>query len=188
MKRTNQQGVCKIAVFAYDRMSGRPVWQSGNRKVASRAKDIWVMGAGPFQRGTIYDGTAFAGERFAVPLVAQDEKQEDVQKPDTSVGARKGLHPTKPRLPPRSDSSASAAMPTTWHRRRHSGAATNRARNGRAGYRIGSAARLDAGQSTRRRIRRCRITAAEGGLHSATAPAGRAAAASAAPPRVRKAT
>ena len=68
MKRTNQQAVCKIAVFAYDRMSGRPVWQSGNRKIASRAKDSWFMGAGPFQKGTIYDGTAFAGEKFAVPL------------------------------------------------------------------------------------------------------------------------
>ncbi len=40
-KRTNQQAVCKIAVFAYDRMSGQPVWQSGNRKVASKAKDSW---------------------------------------------------------------------------------------------------------------------------------------------------
>jgi hypothetical protein len=69
VKRTNQQGVCKLAVFAYDRMSGRPVWQSGNRKIASRAKDTWVLGTGPFQRGTIYDGTSFAGERLQVPLV-----------------------------------------------------------------------------------------------------------------------
>ncbi len=75
MKRTNQQGVCKIAAFAYDRMSGRPVWQSGNRKVASRAKDIWVMGAGPFQKGTIYDGTAFAGEHFSVPLVNKTQSE-----------------------------------------------------------------------------------------------------------------
>jgi hypothetical protein len=75
VKRTNQQGVCKLAVFAYDRMSGRPVWQSGNRKVASRAKDIWVMGAGPFQKGEIYDGTAFAGEHFSVPLVNKTEPE-----------------------------------------------------------------------------------------------------------------
>jgi len=67
-KRTNQHAVCKIAVFAYDRMSGRPVWQSGNRKVASRAKDSWFLGAGPFQRGNIYDGTAFAGEKIRRPF------------------------------------------------------------------------------------------------------------------------
>jgi hypothetical protein len=67
-KRTSQQAVCKIAVFAYDRMSGRPVWQSGNRKVASSAKDTWLLGTGPFQRGNIYDGTSFAGEKIKSPL------------------------------------------------------------------------------------------------------------------------
>ena len=68
MKRTNQQAVCKLSVFAYDRMSGQPVWQSGNRKIASRAKDSWFLGAGPFQKGTIYDGTAFAGEKLNSPF------------------------------------------------------------------------------------------------------------------------
>lgn len=77
VKRTNQQGVCKVAVFAYDRMSGRPVWQSGNRKIASRAKDIWVMGTGPFQRGTIYEGTVFGGEKLEVPLVGSKTKPEN---------------------------------------------------------------------------------------------------------------
>jgi hypothetical protein len=82
-KRTNQQGVCKIAVFAYDRMSGRPVWQSGNRKVASRAKDTWLLGTGPFQRGNIYDGTAFAGEKLRVPLV---KSKSSTPPPNSSVG------------------------------------------------------------------------------------------------------
>lgn len=68
VKRTAQQGVCKLALFCYDRSTGQPVWQSGVRQVASNAKDVWVFGAGPFQRGTIYDGTKFAGERFNVPL------------------------------------------------------------------------------------------------------------------------
>ncbi len=86
MKRTNQQGVCKLAVFAYDRMSGRPVWQSGNRKIASRAKDTWVLGTGPFQRGTIYDGTAFAGEKLRVPLVGGGSKNT---LPNSSVAQEK---------------------------------------------------------------------------------------------------
>jgi hypothetical protein len=67
-KRTAQQGVCKVAVFAYDRESGHPVWQSGIRQQVSKAKDVWVMGTGPFQHGTIYEGTKFAGERLEVPL------------------------------------------------------------------------------------------------------------------------
>jgi len=86
-KRTSQQAVCKIAVFAYDRMSGRPVWQSGNRKVASSAKDTWLLGTGPFQRGSIYDGTSFAGEKLKVPLVGRNKKTDGPA--PTSVGMEK---------------------------------------------------------------------------------------------------
>jgi hypothetical protein len=71
IKRTAQQGVAKLAVFAYDRVSGAPVWQSGNRQEVSKAKDVWVFGTGPFQHGTIYDGAKFAGERLRVPLFAR---------------------------------------------------------------------------------------------------------------------
>lgn len=81
-KTTNQQAVCKIAVFAYDRMTGRPVWQSGNRKVASKAKDSWLLGTGPFQRGTIYEGTAFAGEKLRVPVLRGKQSPA----PTASVG------------------------------------------------------------------------------------------------------
>ena len=55
---------------------GRPVWQSGNRKVASSAKDTWLLGTGPFQRGNIYDGTSFAGEKIKSPLVRQEKGKE----------------------------------------------------------------------------------------------------------------
>jgi hypothetical protein len=61
-KRRDQRGVAKIAVFAYRRDSGEPVWQSGIVVNTSTANDIWVFGAGPFQRGTIYDRPQFAGK------------------------------------------------------------------------------------------------------------------------------
>ncbi len=67
--RTEQRAVAKIALFAYNRHTGRPVWQSGIIPVESKAKDIWVLGAGPFQQGTIYDGTSFAGDRLSIPLI-----------------------------------------------------------------------------------------------------------------------
>jgi hypothetical protein len=73
-KRTAQQGVCKVAVFAYDRKSGYPVWQSGTRQVTSKAKDLWILGTGPFQKGTIYDGTKFAGERLIAPPIPDLKK------------------------------------------------------------------------------------------------------------------
>jgi hypothetical protein len=78
-KRTDQMGVAKIAVFAYERASGVPVWQSGSDLVASKSRDLWVFGAGPFQRGSIYDGPQFAGEELRVPLLSSNEKRPPVR-------------------------------------------------------------------------------------------------------------
>jgi hypothetical protein len=61
-KRRDQRGIAKIAVFAYHRESGVPVWQSGLAHQESSANEVWILGAGPFQRGTIYDGMEFAGK------------------------------------------------------------------------------------------------------------------------------
>jgi len=60
-RREGRQGASKLAVFAYDRQTRQPYWQSGIAKSVSDAKDTWVLGVGPFQRGTIHDGTRFAG-------------------------------------------------------------------------------------------------------------------------------
>ncbi|MEX2112587.1 MAG: DUF6655 family protein, partial [Pirellulales bacterium] len=92
MKRTNQQAVCKLAVYAYDRMSGQPVWQSGNRKIASRAKDSWFLGAGPFQKGTIYDGTAFAGEKLNSPF----SRKKNATAPPASVAVERSFPEAAP--------------------------------------------------------------------------------------------
>ncbi len=60
-KRRDQRGVAKIAVFAYQRTTGIPVFQSGIMHTESSANDVWILGAGPFQHGSIYEGTSFAG-------------------------------------------------------------------------------------------------------------------------------
>ena len=67
--RTDQRAVVKLAVFAYNRETGRPVWQSGIAPIESTATAIWVFGAGPFQRGNIYKGTTFAGDKLKIPLI-----------------------------------------------------------------------------------------------------------------------
>ncbi len=82
-KRTDQQAVAKLAVFAYERTTGRPVWQSGNEKVASQARDLWMFGAGPFQNGTIYESPKFAGGKM--PLVADDPSHAP-HKPAVAIG------------------------------------------------------------------------------------------------------
>ncbi|MFO1021348.1 MAG: DUF6655 family protein [Planctomycetales bacterium] len=63
-KSTAQKGVAKVAVFAYSKDTGQAVWQSGSNPVASTAKDVWVLGTGPWQNGSIYSGTRFAGGKI----------------------------------------------------------------------------------------------------------------------------
>src|SRR5262249_17023561 len=62
VKKNDQRGVAKVGVFAYNRLTGRAVWQSGAVESISRIKDTWVFGAGPFTRGTIRDRPELAGE------------------------------------------------------------------------------------------------------------------------------
>ena len=70
-KRRDQRGIAKVAVFAYHRATGEPVWQSGVAHTESSSNDVWILGAGPFQRGTIYDGTEFAGKPLRDEELAQ---------------------------------------------------------------------------------------------------------------------
>ncbi len=60
-----KSGAAKIAVFAYDRETHTPYWQSGIARAASDSRDSWLLGIGPWQRGTIYDRTRFAGTAVA---------------------------------------------------------------------------------------------------------------------------
>ena len=62
VKKNDQRGVAKIALFAYNRHTGRAVWQSGNVESVSRLKDLWVLGAGPFSQGSIRKRPELAGE------------------------------------------------------------------------------------------------------------------------------
>ncbi len=47
-RRNYNQGTAKIGVFAYDRQTREPVWQSGLAKGSTRARDLWAVGLGPF--------------------------------------------------------------------------------------------------------------------------------------------
>jgi hypothetical protein len=70
-KHTERRGVAKIAVFAYNRTTGSPVWQSGVVQRSSTAKDTWMFGAGPWEEGSLYEGTKMAGQPVQVPLVGE---------------------------------------------------------------------------------------------------------------------
>jgi len=121
-KRQEQRGLAKVAVFAYHRDSGMPVWQSGMAMSESKAKDIWVLGAGPFQKGTIYNGTNFAGAELKNPLAGITKSDDGVQlsqqasfaspllfakQPEPSSPAKNGANINAPQIATRPDGSTS---------------------------------------------------------------------------------
>ena len=87
-KTTDQRGVAKLSVYAYNQETGMAVWQSGAFPITTTAKDTWVFGSGPFQQGTIYEGTKFAGKRIRFFGPKQKEAIDEGQhKPDIPVTA-----------------------------------------------------------------------------------------------------
>jgi hypothetical protein len=81
MKKNDQRGVAKIAVFAYNRITGRALWQSGTAESVSREHDTWVMGAGPFSHGTIRQQVELAGQ----PLPSLPEVLRNGQPPPQTL-------------------------------------------------------------------------------------------------------
>ena len=60
-KKNERRGAAKLHVFAYNRETMEPVWQPDVSHGKSSARSTWVFGAGPFEKGTIYEQTRFAG-------------------------------------------------------------------------------------------------------------------------------
>lgn len=87
--RNDQSAAAKIALFAYHRESREPVWQSGIASAKSSAKDTWVLGAGPIQRGSIYSGTLFAGNRIRFPFARKKRENESHSLPQIYAKGRR---------------------------------------------------------------------------------------------------
>jgi hypothetical protein len=49
-RRNHQSGTAKIGLFAYDQKTREPVWQAGTTKGSSQARDMWLLGLGPYQQ------------------------------------------------------------------------------------------------------------------------------------------
>ncbi len=62
-KKEAKQGAAKLPCLPYERVSLQPVLAILIAKSSISARDTWVLGMGPLQYGTIYDGTRFAGSR-----------------------------------------------------------------------------------------------------------------------------
>jgi hypothetical protein len=76
-KKDDQMAAAKIALFAYNRRTREPIWQSGINESRSMVADRWYFGAGPFHKGNIY-GTKKQSEPGLFGTGEEDEpaKQE----------------------------------------------------------------------------------------------------------------
>jgi len=78
-RRSHMSASAKVAVYAYEKESGESVWQSGTSVADSNARNTWLFGAGPFQKGSIYEGTTLAGEKLRLPWVKKrDPRQQEI--------------------------------------------------------------------------------------------------------------
>lgn len=85
-KKTQQRGIVKLAAFAYNQVTGQAVWQSGTYPITADARDTWIFGTGPFQHGSIYTGTSFAGQRMRL-FGGRSKPELQVPAPGLSVTA-----------------------------------------------------------------------------------------------------
>lgn len=115
VKKTDQRAVAKIALFAYNRRTGRPVWQSGLSPTESKAKDIWVFGAGPFQKGNIHQGMNFAGEKLPIAVITPGSTDEAGHMAQVSVASEAFFNePNEPvEVAQRPDAPATSAPSTS---------------------------------------------------------------------------
>lgn len=65
-KQSQEHAATKLRLFAYHRERREIVWQSGEASANSQASHTWLLGAGPFEKGEIYGGTRFAGDKLTV--------------------------------------------------------------------------------------------------------------------------
>lgn len=80
-KKSEQRGVAKLAVFAYNRTTGRPVWQSGIIQETSTSRDLWVLGTGPFRQGSIRKKTEFGGAIIPIPFFGETNEKGEIVNP-----------------------------------------------------------------------------------------------------------
>ncbi|QDV84139.1 DUF6655 family protein [Planctomycetes bacterium TBK1r] len=87
-RREAREAAAKIAAFAYDRETRKPIWQSGVRHSTATAKNTWVMGIGPFQGGSIREKTKLVGSGIAFGRRSRNASvAEDYERPAVDYSA-----------------------------------------------------------------------------------------------------
>lgn len=87
IKKSDQWGVAKLALFAYDRSSGQFVWSSGTMLATSNSKDVYIGGFGPIQSGTIRGGSKVMGIKLPVGTEPSVADPDSPPRPRTGVSS-----------------------------------------------------------------------------------------------------
>lgn len=95
-KKTDQTGVAKLALFAYDRTSGQLVWTSGTAQAGSNAKNVFIGGVGPIKNGSIYRRPEFMGLEIPTPTDITDVFTADDKTAPARTGADVAASPLAP--------------------------------------------------------------------------------------------
>jgi hypothetical protein len=111
-KKDDQMAAAKIALFAYNRRTREPIWQSGINESRSMVADRWYFGAGPFHKGSIY-----GSKKQSDPGLFGATEDDEPTKQDYFVERRfadptKSLADTPPAPKPTPTTPVTAAAPT----------------------------------------------------------------------------
>ena len=108
-RRNHQWGAAKVGLFAYDRVSHQRVWQAGVATGASQARELWVMGIGPFQHGRVYkEAHESMSDR---PQIVKDSKLLNQRDPLENYSANIDFQ-GEPRRLPAAPASSPPAFPS----------------------------------------------------------------------------
>ena len=93
-KRDDTRAAAKISLYAYRRETKQPVWQTGTIVGHSHAKSTWVLGAGPFNQGSIYEQSDLRTSPVEMPHIPHIPRVEELsQSPIKFVRIRQLMKP-----------------------------------------------------------------------------------------------
>lgn len=75
-RKDERRAAVKLGVFIYHRETREPAFAPAMVQGESKAKSTWVLGAGPFQKGSIYETPQFAGAPLEIPEPIEDLKEK----------------------------------------------------------------------------------------------------------------
>lgn len=112
-RRETSEGAAKVAAFAYDRVTREALWQSGTARSNTTARDVWILGVGPLQTGTVRNKTRWVGSglQFGSDGDSTSSPPQEYQRPAVDYNASVRFDDGKPILGQQSAAPATQATP-----------------------------------------------------------------------------